>query len=255
MIPVVLGALAVGLSLGFLGSGGSILAVPVFTYLLGQDEKTAIASALLVVGVAALAGATAAARAGAVDVRHAALFGAPGMLGTWVGARLAAPVPGAVQLAVFALAALAAAVLMLRPRPPAPRHRARRPTLKLVGDGFAVGALTGFVGVGGGFLIVPALVLLGGLEIPLAIGTSLAIIAANASVGFVTHYVELRGHGRELDWPTLALVAAVGVAGSLGGRALGPRVSAERHRRVFGAVLALVALFVLGRSVIRLGFG
>jgi uncharacterized membrane protein YfcA len=255
VIAVVLGALAVGLSLGFLGSGGSILAVPVFTYLLHQDEKTAITGALFVVGAAALAGALAAARTGAVDLRHAALFGGPGMAGTWVGARLAAPVPGALQLTVFGLVALTAAVLMIRPPVHARDRPARRPTPKLAGDGFAVGALTGFVGVGGGFLIVPALVLLGGLEIPLAVGTSLAIIAANATVGFATHLAELHAQGRTLDAATLAVVAAVGVAGSLGGRALGPRVSAVRHRRLFGVFLALVALFVLGRSLVRLTGG
>ena len=268
MIPVLLGALAIGLSLGLLGSGGSILTVPVLVYLVGQEEKTAIAGSLFIVGAIALAGGLLYARKGAVDWRSVVFFGLPGMAGTWGGAWLSRFVSGPFQLAVFAAVALVAAALMLRPpaglaaapggavATPGPtgstdpaRSRRRRAVWKIALDGLAVGALTGFVGVGGGFLIVPALVLVGGLPMALAVGTSLLVIALKSFTGFAGYLEVLAGLGLALDWRVIGLVTGVGVVGSFAGRAVGSRVPQERLRRIFAFFLVAVALFVLWRSL------
>jgi len=179
------GAIAIGVSLGLLGSGGSILTVPVLVYLLGQDEKLAIAGSLFVVGTIALAGSLQYLRAKLIDWRNVVIFGGPGMLGTYLGAMLAAYVSGIVQLSLFALVMLLASYFMLRPvdleHGASPISRAE---WKIAIDGLLVGVMTGLVGVGGGFLIVPALVLLGGMPMHRAVATSLVIIALKSYSGF-----------------------------------------------------------------------
>lgn len=256
-----LGALAIGLSLGLLGSGGSILTVPVLVYLVGQDEKVAIGGSLFVVGAIAAVGGLQYAFRRLVDWRSVLWFGLPGMAGTYGGAALAEYVSGTLQLTAFALVMLAAAVSMLR-RPSAkreegggepaaatakPEEGGRRRSSQAL-DGLAVGVVTGFVGVGGGFLIVPALTVLGGLPMPLAIGTSLVIIALKSFTGFAKYLEVLASVGLELDWPVLGMLTGVGIAGSFAGRRLGRRMSDERLRRLFGLFLVVVGGWILWRS-------
>jgi uncharacterized membrane protein YfcA len=178
------GAIAIGVSLGLLGSGGSIITVPVLVYLLGQDEKVAIAGSLFVVGTIALAGSLQYVRVGLIDWRNVFVFGVPGMAGTYLGALIAAFVPGILQLSFFALVMLVASYMMLRPVPLTDEEHEPREIWKIAIDGLVVGVITGLVGVGGGFLIVPALVLLGGLSIHRAVATSLVIIALKSYSGF-----------------------------------------------------------------------
>ena len=170
-----LGAVIVGLSLGLLGSGGSILTVPLLVYLVGQPEKVAIAGSLAVVGGIALAGAIPSALRGGVEWRSVGWFGVPGMLGTVLGAHLSRWIAGDVQLLLFAVVMLIAAWRMARPGSASEHAGAPRSRTWIVIDGLGVGLLTGLVGVGGGFMIVPALVLLGGLPMHRAIATSLWI--------------------------------------------------------------------------------
>ena len=251
-----IGALAIGLSLGLLGSGGSIITVPVLVYLVGQPEKIAIAGSLGVVGAIALVGALQNAARGRVDWRSVAWFGLPGMVGTYAGAWLSGYVHGAVQLTVFALIMLAAAVMMFRRARYEPAAGSRRPLAKVVADGLAVGALTGFVGVGGGFLILPALVLLGGLGMHVAIGTSLAIIALNAFTGFAKHLHLLSLQGVSLDWKVLGTIALIGAVGSVAGSHFASRIPQAALRRVFAIFLVAMALFILYESGPRaLGHG
>ena len=247
-----IGALAIGLALGLLGSGGSILTVPVLIYWLGQDEKTAIAGSLFVVGAIAAAGGAQFAARRLVSWRSVVLFGLPGMAGTFAGAWLGGRVAGAVQLAVFALVMLLAAVLMVRP-PMLPSTQATvRASWRIAGDGLTVGILTGFVGVGGGFLIVPALVLLGGLSMHLAVGTSLVIIALKSFTGFFGYLDVLQHLDLKLDWPVLGTVTGVGIVGSFAGKSIGARFSQGRLQRVFAVFLVLLGLLILWQTVSEL---
>jgi len=242
-----LGAVSIGLSLGLLGSGGSIITVPVLVYLVGQPEKIAIAGSLLVVGAVALIGALQNAARRRVEWRSVLWFGLPGMAGTWGGAFLSGFVGGAVQLSVFALVMLAASVMMYRRATYQPAG-GPRPAAKVIAEGLAVGALTGFVGVGGGFLILPALVLLGGLAMHMAIGTSLAIIALNAFTGFAKHLQLLEAQGLALDWTVLGTFVLLGGAGSLAGNYFANRVPQATLRRVFAVFLVLMAALILYES-------
>lgn len=244
------GALAIGLSLGLLGSGGSILTVPVLVYLVGQDEKLAIAGSLGIVGAISLLGAIPYIRHREIAWPSLLYFGLPGIAGTWAGAFLARYVSGSFQLLLFAGVMLAAAFLMLRPASPTPAaHKVRRPAA-IVMDGLLVGILTGLVGVGGGFLIVPALVLLGGLPMRLAIGTSLLLIALKSSAGFLQYLLQLQAQGRDLDWQVFAVFVGLGALGSwLGGR-LGGKLPQQLLRRLFGGLLVVVALFILWRNLV-----
>ena len=242
------GAIAIGLSLGLLGSGGSILTVPVLVYLVGQDEKVAIAGSLFVVGSIALAGGLQFLRAGFIQWRSVLVFGLPGMLGTYLGAMLAAYVSGVMQLALFALVMLVASWLMLRPIDLQQAERKERAAWKIAGDGLAVGIITGLVGVGGGFLIVPALVLLGGLSMHQAVATSLIVIALKSYSGFWKYLDVLESQSLELDWKTLLIVTALGIAGSFAGSKMARRLPQEKLKRGFGWFLIVMGIYILARS-------
>lgn len=254
MLLALLAALGIGVSLGLMGSGGSILTVPALVYVVGQDEKVAIAGALGIVGViAAVSGARAAWR-GEVHWQSVTWFGLSGMVGTLGGAWLGGFVAGGVQLLTLVLVMLLAGVLMLRPEP---QVAARLPAVqrapwRSVLDGITFGTLTGFVGVGGGFLIVPALVLRGGLTMPRAIGSSLVIITMQSGTGFVKYHHVLADLHQQLDWSVLGTFAAVGVLGSLAGGSLGKRLAPRRLRRVFATILLLVATAMAAATAARL---
>ncbi len=247
MAPHLLLALAlstlIGVSLGLLGGGGSILAVPVLVYVARVDVHAAIGMSLAVVGATALVGGLVHARAGRVDLRAAALFAGAGMLGAPVGAQATHAVAPRVLLLLFATLMLAVGSLMLRRVGPArtatpPPHPSAVPAA-----GFVVGLLTGFLGVGGGFLIVPALTLLAGLPIHSAVGTSLLVIAANSAAGLAGHL----GRGESPLGLTAAFAGAAAV-GALGGVRLGGRLDPARLRRGFAASVILVGLFLLAKN-------
>ncbi len=243
------GAIAIGISLGLLGSGGSILTVPVLVYLVGQDEKVAIAGSLFIVGSIALAGSLQLIRAGFINWRSVAIFGLPGMAGTYIGAAIAAYVSGLTQLALFAVVMLLASYLMLRPIKLSGGNHAPRAMWKIAGDGLVVGIVTGLVGVGGGFLIVPALVLLGGLSMHHAVATSLVIIALKSFSGFYKYLDVLSEQDLSLDWPVLWLVTLLGIAGSIVGSRLARRVHQDRLKRWFGYFLIVMGIYILARSL------
>ena len=242
------GAIAIGLSLGLLGSGGSILTVPVLVFLIGQDEKTAIAGSLFIVGSIALAGGLQFLRAGFIQWRSVLIFGLPGMFGTYLGAFLAAYVSGVMQLALFALVMLVASYFMLRPLDLQHADATPRATWKIASDGLIVGIITGLVGVGGGFLIVPALVLLGGLGMHQAVATSLVIIALKSFSGFYKYLDVLEKQSLELDWNTLLIVTALGIAGSFAGSRLARRLPQDKLKRWFGYFLIVMGIYILARS-------
>ncbi|MDH3641052.1 MAG: sulfite exporter TauE/SafE family protein [Gammaproteobacteria bacterium] len=254
------GAIAIGLSLGLLGSGGSILTVPVLVYLIGQPEKLAIAGSLAIVGAIAAVGSIPYIRSGLVNWRCVVMFGLPGMAGTYLGAWSAEFVSGAVQLMLFAVVMLAASVLMLKPitvnenvdenvdENADGRISEQRAVWKISLDGLLVGIVTGLVGVGGGFLVVPALVLLGGLPMRTAVATSLVIIALKSFSGFYKYLDVLASQGIALEWDVIALVAALGIVGSLLGSLIGGRIPQDKLQKFFGVFLIAMGGFILVQS-------
>lgn len=245
-----LGAAAIGISLGLLGSGGSILTVPILVYLLGQPDKVAIAGSLFIVGGISLAAAVPYLLRKQIDWRSVVLFGVPGMLGSLAGAYLAHFVTGTFQLLLFAVVMISAAAFMLRPtRRDAASAPASLPWWLLGLEGLLVGVVTGLVGVGGGFLIVPALALLGGLPMRRAIGTSLLIISLKSAVGFAEYLQVLDSIDLRLDWNVITIFTLIGAAFSLFGRKLGSKLPAQRLQRWFGVFLLLVGGFVLWQNL------
>jgi uncharacterized membrane protein YfcA len=244
LIAIILSSL-VGVSLGLLGGGGSILAVPLLVYVARIDVHAAIGMSLAIVGATSLGGALVHGRAGRVDLKAALIFGAAGMIAAPFGARASHAVEHRVLLLLFAVLMIAVGGLMLRGRrggrggvPHPPRR------LAIVGAGLGVGLLTGFLGVGGGFLIVPALTLLAGLPIHTAVGTSLLVIALNAAAG-------LAGHLRHGEIPlglTAAFTAASLLGASIGGQ-IAERFEPIRLRRAFAVFVILVGLALLAANV------
>lgn len=248
MIYALIGAVVIGIALGLLGSGGSIITVPILVYLLHHEEKAAIAESLAIVGMISLFGALRARRAGLLDLHSAALFGTPGIAGTLFGAYLANWVPGSVQLLLLSVVMLGAAAIMFFARSLKPRASPQRPLLIIV-QGLTVGITTGLVGVGGGFLIVPALVLLMGLSMPAAVATSLAIITLNAAAGFMKYQMVLSEHGLSVHWPTVLTFTLLGIGGSLIGGTIGARINPNILRRAFAGFLILMAAYILYREI------
>ncbi|MCY1017968.1 sulfite exporter TauE/SafE family protein [Pyxidicoccus sp. MSG2] len=239
-------SLLVGVLLGLLGGGGSILTVPLLVYVLGVEPRTAIAMSLVVVGVTSASGAVLHARAGRVRWRTALVFGAGGMTGAFLGGRLNPLLPAAALLLLFAGIMVAAATAMLRRKeaPPssASTATAEEPTLpvaRILAQGLAVGLLSGLVGAGGGFLIVPALALVG-LPTPVATATSLVVIALQCAAGFVGHL----GHV-QLPWALTGAVLVAAMTGSLVGGRLAGRVSPASLRRGFAVFVLATAAFLL----------
>jgi len=242
----------IGLALGLLGGGGSILTVPVLVYALGVAAKPAIAMSLPVVGLTSLVGAAAHWRLGNVRLPTAAPFGVLAMGGAFVGARLSVFLDGATQLLLLAVVMLAAAVAMLWSRGGDGRERSEatspvRWTL-LAPVAIGVGVLTGLVGVGGGFLIVPALVLLARVPMRQAVGTSLLVIALNSAAGFGGYIGTI-----DIDWAFLARFTAVTIAGALVGAAMASRVPVSALRRAFAVFLLVVGGVMLYKNRDALG--
>jgi len=238
-------AVLIGVALGVLGGGGSILTVPILVYLAGLDAKQAIAMSLFVVGVTSALGAIPHARAGRVRWRTGLLFGATAMAGAYGGGRLAAFIPGGWLLAGFGIMMVATAVAMLREprRTPLDPHR-ELPVLLVVAEGVVVGAITGLVGAGGGFLVVPALVLLGGLPMAVAVGTSLVVIAMKSFAALAGYVSTVH-----IDWRlALAVTAAAAVGGLLGGRLTG-RIPERLLRQGFGWFVVVMGTFVLTQQL------
>lgn len=259
MLYTAIGALLIGISLGLFGSGGSILTVPVLVYLLAHEEKTAIAESLLIVGCIAAFGAVQYALARTVAWRTALLFAVPGILGTVFGAWIASYVPGVVQLLALACIMLIAAWMMWRrsttpdttAKPTTPQQPTGAPLIILL-VGIGVGIVTGFVGVGGGFLIVPALVLFARIDIRKAIGTSLLVIAINAAAGYFRHAHFLAETGREINPRTVVAFIGVGIAGSLIGRRLNTHLDQTRLQQGFAIFLVVMGLLMGANEVVAL---
>jgi uncharacterized membrane protein YfcA len=240
-------AVLVGVALGLLGGGGSILTVSILVYVVKLPAHEAIATSLLVVGTTSAAAVVSHARAGRVRWRTGVMFGVAGMVGAFVAGRFAKLVPASILLGLFGAMMLVTAVAMLRGRKPIIRptgeHR-ELPLSKVLAQGLAVGALTGLVGAGGGFLVVPALVLLGGLSMEVAVGTSLVVITLNSFAGFLGYL-----GSTAVQWDVAGYVTTAAVVGSVLGGRLAGRFAPEVLRQGFAWFVVAMAIFILGQQV------
>ncbi|MEU6604488.1 sulfite exporter TauE/SafE family protein [Streptomyces shenzhenensis] len=240
VLAVVAGG-AIGLALGSLGGGGSVLAVPALIYLLGFTPVAATTASLVIVALTTATAVPAHARDGHVRWRTGLLFAAAGIGPAMLGGLLAARLPAAVLTVAFGLVAAVAAAHMLRPRPAAAdTARPVRPG-RAVAAGAGLGAVTGVLGVGGGFLAVPALVGVLGLRMRAAVGTSLLVITVNSVAALALRAGTVEG----LDWAVIGPFAGAAVLGAWDGRRLAARVPGGTLQRGFGLVLLVVAALML----------
>lgn len=245
--------LAIGVAVGMLGGGGSVLAVPVLVYILGQSVHQATTASLVVVTMGALAGGLGHAREGRICWRHAGVFTAAALPGVLAGTALGNAVSGTALIAAFAVIMLLAAAATWRKASAGeagdePRPAAACPPLRLGRDllaGLTIGAMTGFFGVGGGFLIVPTLAIFLSLSMRLAVGTSLAIITATSVMGLAAHLLA----GRGLDVGVTATMTAACVAGALAGAAFAGHVPQRQLGRGFAGLVVGVATYLLISAV------
>lgn len=242
--------LLIGLAVGMLGGGGSILAVPVLVYVLGEDVESATTISLIVVTAAAVAGGYEHARERRVCWRHAGAFTVAALPGIVAGTALGEVVTGAALIAGFAIIMLVAAAATWRkageePAEDPPGHRC--PALRMGRDvtaGLAVGLLTGFFGVGGGFIIVPTLAVALAFSMRSAIGTSLAIITTTSVLGVIVHLAA----GRSVDVGLAVTLGAACAAGALAGARLAPRIPQRALGRSFAALVVVVAAYLLASA-------
>ncbi|MFC9556489.1 sulfite exporter TauE/SafE family protein [Rhodococcus sp. NPDC056960] len=238
----------IGILLGLLGGGGSILAVPALVYGLGLDIEQAIPISLLVIGVASIVGALPKVRAHQIEWRLAGIFAAAGIPATFAGSAVGRLLPQSVVLIGFAAVMIAAAArMLLDPDDTGTACKTgdsginwRRCATRSIPAGITVGFLTGLFGVGGGFLIIPALVLMLGVEMQTAVGTSLVIIVANSAAGLLSHL-----GGASIDWTITAAFAGAAIAASLLAGHVGTRVDTHRLQRWFAYLVFAVATYVL----------
>lgn len=254
-------AALIGLSLGLIGGGGSILTVPVLVYLFGLDAVTATAYSLFIVGTTSLVGSWPKYREGLVDLKTALIFGAPSIVAVYLTRAYLVPfIPeelwsaGSFVLSkrlllmgLFALLMIFASFSMIRSKKPlatpASGEQGFRYGLILL-EGAVVGVLTGLVGAGGGFLIIPALVLFTGLPMKKAVGTSLLIIAAKSLIGFTGDLGSLQP-----DWQLLLIVTAIAVAGILVGNRLARRIDGEKLKKGFGWFVLVMGVYILLKEI------
>ncbi|MFE0257444.1 sulfite exporter TauE/SafE family protein [Streptomyces sp. NPDC059010] len=249
MSALVLGLLAgavTGLALGALGGGGSVLAVPALMYLLGFTPAAAATASLVVVAVTSLTALVAHAREGTVRWRAGALFAAAGLVPAAVGGAVSGRLPPGVLTGAFAVIAAVAAVRMLRPSAAVRHEEVPVRSGRVVRAGAGLGAVTGVLGVGGGFLAVPALVNVVGLRMRAAVGTSLLVITVNSLVALAAR----ASSAAPVDWTAVAPFAAAAVLGAWDGKRLAQKVSGGTLQRIFACALLAVALFMLADAVV-----
>lgn len=255
-------AILIGISLGLIGGGGSILTVPVLVYLVGVDPVLATAYSLFVVGFTALTGAITKWRKGLVSIKTAIVFAIPAFIAVYLTRLLLVPaIPETIThlgdfaltkdmsiMIFFALIMLIAAISMMRNKRDENQNENSEVNFNvpmIIIEGVVVGVLTGLVGAGGGFLIIPALVLLARLPMKLAVGTSLAIIAVKSLVGFIGDVQS----GREIDWVFLLIFTALSVGGIFIGNYLTHYISGPKLKKGFGWFVLIMAVYILLKEI------
>jgi len=246
LVSLILG-FAIGLSLGLLGGGGSILTVPALVYLVGQSPHAAVSASLAIVGANSLMGAFFHRAQGTLNWRVALMFGGTGMVVSYLAAGLSKTFPPIDLMVAFAVLMLVIGLFMLFQKRPENADRQMASLWKIVASGAGVGLLTGVLGVGGGFLIVPALVVLVGLPMQQAVGTSLVVIAMNSAAGFLGHL-----GGVPIDFHLIVLFIAGGIAGAFSGARLSRFLKPEHLRRIFAVFVMALAVFLLADNLPKL---
>ncbi len=248
-------AILMGVTLGLLGGGGSILTVPILVYLFHMDPIEATTSSLFIVGVASLIASAQYFKRGEVNFKSGAQFAAASFIGIFFSRNLLLPnLPDQIIssevidvsksdliLVSFATLMILASFAMLRGQKKSIAKVSPASGLKTALNGVVVGAVTGFVGAGGGFLIVPALVGLVGLSMRVAVGTSLAIIAANSLFGFGVTFL----HTSYVNWPLMLTVLLLGVIGSLVGARFSQKFSEQTLKRAFGSLVLIMGSLII----------
>ena len=248
-IFIVLGAVLIGLSLGLLGSGGSIITVPLLIYVAGEPAKLAIAESLFIVGCISAFGSMSYIKRGLVSWKFVMLFGLPSMAGTYLGAWTSQYVSGVFQLLTFSIVMLIASRSMFSPVTAASSTSSAPHNLFIISAGILVGAIAGFVGVGGGFLIVPALFLLGKLDFKQAIGSSLIIIAMQSLIGYLKYQHVLEQYALSMNWKNVSVMVFMGILGSMLGVRLADKIPQQQIRKLFGIVLVVLGIYIFGTSI------
>ncbi|MFT4545281.1 MAG: putative membrane protein YfcA [Bacteroidia bacterium] len=252
-------ALVIGLTLGLLGGGGSILTVPVLVYMLGINPVVSTGYSLFIVGISAFVGAISYYRKDLIDIKTAVVFGLPAIVGVYLARLFVVPaIPTDVFrvgtfmvtknigiMLLFAVMMIAASISMIKGR----KDREVNPDRKfnyplILAEGLVVGLLTGLVGAGGGFLIIPALVILSDLPMKMAVGTSLSIIAVKSLIGFIG---EVQIHTP--DWVFLLSFSALAVAGIFIGTKLSNVISGQKLKPVFGWFVLVMGIYILGKEL------
>ncbi len=232
--------LLIGLTLGLLGGGGSILTVPTLVYLVGQTPQMAITASLVIVGANSAFGVLFHRSQGTLNWRVAGIFGGVGMVSSFIGASLSKDISPTLLMLAFAVLMMGVGIYMLRTtNAPVPERKDKQLAV-IMGSGVVVGLLTGFLGVGGGFLIVPALVMLVGLPMAQAVGTSLIVIAMNSLAGFLGHLEHLT-----LDVTVIAVFVLWGMVGVLIGTRLSRHIKPQHLRQAFALFVIGLACFLL----------
>ena len=245
-VELVLG-FGIGLSLGLLGGGGSILTVPALVYVVGQSPQAAVTASLMIVGANSAMGAFMHRSQGTLNWKVALVFGGVGMAAAYLAAGWSKAIPSGTLMILFALLMLVVGLFMMLKATPLSQEGGRG-WLVTVLTGGAVGLLTGFLGVGGGFLIVPALVMLVGLPMRQAVGTSLIVIAMNSLAGFLGHL-----RGPPVDIRVVAIFVTAGLTGALVGARLTRFVQPAHLRKAFAVFVIGLAIFLLVDNLHKVG--
>jgi uncharacterized membrane protein YfcA len=245
-LDIILG-FAIGLSLGLLGGGGSILTVPALVYLVGQSPQAAVTASLVIVGANSAMGAFMHRSQGTLNWKVALVFGGTGMAMAYLAAGWSKAIPSLALMVMFAVLMLVVGLFMMLKPTPLGKDDGGRGWWVTVLSGGAVGLLTGFLGVGGGFLIVPALVMLVGLPFRQAVGTSLVVIAMNSLAGFLGHL-----HGPPIDIQVVAIFVTAGLTGAMVGARLARLLPPEHLRKAFAVFVIGLGLYLLVDNVAKL---
>ena len=239
-------ALAIGGALGALGSGGSILALPMLVYVLRVPPTSAVPMSMVIVGLASIGATFLKWRQGAVNWRAWMLLSSTGVIGAYLGSGLTHLFQSSILMMLFASILLGVGILMLR-NPERRLHVTQCQISRCLAAGALVGLLTGFLGVGGGFLLVPTLILFAGLDLKSALGTSVGIISVNSMAGILGHL-----RFAPIDWKLTGLMLGATVLGVVFGVAVAKRLPEEVLRRGLAAVMIIIGLWTGGAALLNL---